>query len=394
MNENRKKIKILFAFVIFLIIVLFCDFHIIDNYFGIFILRKKDGVGIEIKNDIYPDDIKNIIISIDIEDFIEYIGVSKLFSNFRKNPKLDYIWDDDSGRGVIKNFIDDHRKIYVTFSRFKDDNGFVPRGLFVGGGLPKDLRNEIPEKLNDTGMAYYDGKEWYHIWCSANEGISTGFGYSFRIPPSLWKFKGSKVLKDTDDELVIKSMHEVQIDNSILKIDRFAFFKAGEPYFILVTKFKNAGTQPIDFIYVYGDEPWIGEYGSSAGDVGWVKDGLILHEGAIDTNKYDFLGFYDIGNELVGEKYGFSGLANFIQWLDEESKPDLAYFSNETGRYSSEKKIPLSSRDNRNLSIEWGPKKLFPNGEFVLSLAIGMVIDYDFNRPIKPNIKINKNSFF
>lgn len=394
MNSGRIKSKIFLVCVAFFLIVLFCDFKIIDNYFGIFILKKKDGLGFEIKNDIYPDDVKNVVFSIDMENFFEHIGVNKLFSSLNSFPKLDYVWDEINGRGVIKNFLDNDKKIYITFSRFKDDNGFVPKGLFIGGGLPKSLRNEIPEKLNDTRMAYYDGKHWYHIWCSVNEGLSVGYDYSLRIPPSLWRFKGSRILKDNDNELVIKSMHEVPINNSILKIDRYAFFKAGEPYFILVTKFKNLGHEPIDFMYVYGDEPWIGEYGSSAGDVGWVRDGLILHEGAIDINKYDFLGFYDIGNEYAGEKLGYSGMANFIQWLDEESKPNLAYFSNEVGRFSEKKLVPLSSRDNRNLSIEWGPKKLLPNNEFTLSLAIGMVLNYEFNRPVKPDIKINKNAFF
>jgi len=70
------------------------------------------------------------------------------------------------------------------------------------------------------------------------------------------------------------------------------------------------------FIYVYGDEPWLGNYGSSAGDVGWVADGLVLHEGAIDVNKYNFLGFYDYGNDVIVELHNFTGMANFIEWLD------------------------------------------------------------------------------
>lgn len=390
----RKKGRFFLICILFFFFILFFNFNIIDNYLGIFILKKSDGIGFEIKNDIYPDDIKNIIFAIDLEDFFQHIGVNQLFSNLNDYPKLDYIWDENNGRGVIKNMLDDNKKIYVSFSRFKDDSGFVPKGLFLGGGLPRDLTNESPEQLNETGMAYYDGKKWYHIWCSANEGISTGYNYSSKIPPSLWDFKGSRILKKTEKELMIKSVHEVALNNSILKIDRYAYFQAGEPYFLLFINFKNIGKEPVDFIYVYGDEPWLGEYGSSVGDVGWVKDGLIFHEGPIDINKYDFLGFYDIGNMYAGEGNVYSGIANFIQWLYEKSKPDIAYFSNETGNYSDKKLVPLNSKYNRNLSLEWGPKKLLPNKEFFISLAIGMVKEYQFGIPIKPSIKINKNTFF
>ncbi|MCX7769627.1 MAG: hypothetical protein N2202_00925 [Proteobacteria bacterium] len=390
MIKVKKSFRFLFIFFFLFIIVLFCDVYIYDNYLGFFILKKNYGIGFEIKNDIYPDDVKNIIVAFDLENFLDHVGVNKLFSSLYDYPRLDFVWDENNGRGVVKNFLSEDKKIYVTFSRFKDDNGFVPKGLFVGGGLPKDFMSDIPESLNDTGMAYYDGKSWYHIWCSANEGISTGNDYSLRIPPSIWNFKGSKIIKISDKDLILKSLHEVNINNSTLRIDRYAFFKAGEPYFVLVTKFKNIGKEPIDFIYVYGDEPWIGEYGSSAGDVGWIKDGLVFHEGAIDINKYNYLGFYDVGNEWAGEKFGYTGLANFIEWLDEESKPDLAYFSNEVGKFSIDKLVPLNSKNNRNLSIEWGPKRLLPKGEFVLSLAIGMVVDYDMIRPIKPEIKITK----
>jgi hypothetical protein len=107
--------------------------------------------------------------------------------------------------------------------------------------------------------------------CSANEEISAGTDFSFTITPSLWEFRGSKILKDTSKELIIKSSHAASFENSKMNIDRYAIFRAGESYFILIIRFKNIGNNVMKFIYVYGDEHWIGNYGSSAGDVGWLQ---------------------------------------------------------------------------------------------------------------------------
>lgn len=392
-KKLSKKISIILISLPLFVFATLSDVTIEDNYKGFFVLKKKDGFGIEIKNDFYPDDVDRLIVAFDFEDFYEKFGIDKIFSE-KSYPRLNYIWDEKNGRGVVKNQLDENRKIYTTFSRFKDDNGFVPKGLFVGGGLPHSLRANVPEKLSDTGMAYFDGNDWFHIWCSANEGISAGVDFGLKLPPSLWKFEGSKILKDTNSELIIKSSHSVDFDNSTMKIERYAFFKAGEPYFILVIKFKNIGKNIMKFIYVYGDEPWIGEYGTSAGDVGWVEDGLILHEGSIDIKKYNYVGFYDYGNDAIGETHYFTKLANFIEWIGDESKPDLVYFSNEVAKFAINRLVPLYSNNNRNLGIEWGPKTLKPGESITLTLAIGMVIDYTSGYPKKPNIYFDKNNFY
>lgn len=109
----------------------------------------------------------------------------------------------------------------------------------MGGEHPHNLKNEIPDALNDTGIAYFDGNRWYHIWYSANEGFAARADFSFRIPPSLWEFQCNKILKDTSNELIIKSAHIVRFDNYKMNIDKYAIFKAGEPYFILIIRFKN-----------------------------------------------------------------------------------------------------------------------------------------------------------
>lgn len=247
--------------------------------------------------------------------------------------------------------------------------------------------------MNDTGMAYFDGNRWYHIWFSANEGLVTGRYMNLLMLPYIWKFKGSKILKSESKKLILSSNHEVKVDGAILHIERIAFFKAGEPYFILLIKFSNVSDKNIDFIYVYGDEPWVRDYGSSAGDVGWADSGLIFHEGSIDVQKNNFIGFYDYGNDVINEGHNFTNLANFIEWLDKESVPDLAYFSNNVGNYS-QKSVPLYSNNNRLLSIEWGPKNLKPGEKFTLKLAIGMAFPSLNAKPMKPNVNFNNWNFY
>ena len=71
----------------------------------------------------------------------------------------------------------------------------------------------------------------------------------------------------------------------------------------------------------YGDEPWIGDFGSSAGDVGWMGKELIKTEREIDTDKNTYFGMFDYGNDLAGEMHNFTGIANFIEW-PKSDRPD------------------------------------------------------------------------
>lgn len=376
---NKKFIVSFLLFVFgFLVLV---DFNLVDNYYGFFILKKEKGIGIELTNDLYPDQARRLLFKIDLNPFLENI-VIKTFKSRDEYPFLSYVWDKKNGRGFVKNLLNEKEKILYIFSRYKEEKGIVPKGLFLGGELPITSYSEDKDFLNDTGMAYFDGYRWYHIWCTTNQGFSSVQNTDVMYPPSQWKFLGSEKVKNGEDKLVLKSSHIAYVDGVPFAVDRYAYFKAGEPYFILEMKIKNIGDNIGGFFYVYGDEPWVGDYGYSEGDVGWTKDGLILTEKQIDPKKYNFVGLYDYGNDLIGEPHNFTNMANFVEW-EPENPPTTVYFSNQFG--SVDEKKPLAHQLNRVVSLQWGPIYLMPNQIYNLKFAVGMAIgNPSFKIPMKP----------
>jgi len=236
-------------------------------------------------------------------------------------------------------------------------------------------------------MAFYDGARWFHVWCNSNEGIFSPNQF-YPVPPSDWHFLGSRVLHHEESSLILESRHEVSIEGTPLRIDRYAFFKAGATYFVLKIIIRNIGTRPAVYSYQYGDEPWLGDYGSSQGNVGGAADGLHKFTGRIDTKKLHYAGYFDYGNDAIGESHTYTGVANFIEWSGNEEP--VVYFTNGPNDppQAGAGKTPLSS-NTRFIGILWGPQTLQPGQSKEYTLAIGMADrDPKTGFPKKPEIDL------
>jgi hypothetical protein len=297
---------------------------------------------------------------------------------------LSWQWHERTGRGFVVNSFANGSRLLTCFGRYRDGDGAAPAGLLVGGSIPNAADRNGRINLNASGMAYYQNRHWYHIWCSVNEAIVLNDSSRMVIAPSRWRFLGSRVCKGGPGELVLSSRHEIPAGRTTLLMERFVRFRGGERHFVLVTRITNNGTAAADYSYVYGDEPWLGKYGTSAGDVGWLTDRLVTSEGGVDLNKYQFAGMVDYGNDLIREGHTFTGAANFIQWLGDE-RPDALFFSNRPGDLGSDKQ-PLSG-DARFIGLEFGPRLLPPKGTNTFVLAVGMADKDPRNGfPVKPAV--------
>ena len=386
-TTRKKATVLLFSVLLTLALVVSTHFNISGPVEGIFLLKGKQGSLLEIKNDLYLGDGSRLLLGIDFGS-----PRFRFFNRFRQH-RLDeaylyYEWDKHDGTGYVRNFMPGGRQLLTCFARYEENNSENVNGLLVGGGLPDDVKGDDAVKMNETGMAYFDGKRWYHIWCSVNEAISSGSN-GRAILPSRWKFLGSKVLKESEKALAITSRHEIVVDNVPLRMDRYAYFRAGDPYFILSIRITNMGKDPVSYFYLYGDEPWVGNYGTSAGNVGWVRDGLVNYVQWVNTDKYSYIGMYDHGNSAIGESGGFTDMANFIEWFG-NNKPADAYFSNNPNDYPKTmfEKVPLSSNE-RFMGLQWGPLMLQPGQSDRYVLAIGKAgNDPKTGFPVKPPIKL------
>lgn len=371
----------------------FVDFDFTGQFEGIFVLKGHRGKLVEIKDDLYLGDGRRLLFALDFED--PKFLIPRLFTHHDPDKAyLDYDWDNKDGSGFIRNMLPGGKQLLTCFGRYKDESDRYSRGLFVGGGLPKNVENEHSSLINETGMAYYDGKRWYHIWCNVNEGIISSKTGEMAYPGD-WEYEGSRILNQSSQSLAITTSHKVVLDGIPLHIDRYAYFKAGETYFILNIVIKNIGYKPVTYNYVYGDEPWLGNFGSSKGNIGWIKDRTILYTQMVDPTNYDYAGFYDYGNSIINEGHEYTKVANFLQTL--ENRPKYIYFANKPIIYElageidqAEMFVPLES-NTRFIGFEWAAKTLAAGESDHFSIAVGMAgHDPNSDFPVKPDVKYIK----
>ena len=372
--------------------ILITKFDFRDTWDGLYLLKGEKGFLFELKDDLLLGEYERLLFKFEF-DAIR----ARLFTNSperpnRVTPYLDYSWDSAAGKGYFLTFFPDGTKFLTCLGRYVDDDKRQVHGLFVGGGLPATRYESGAITLNETGVAYFDGRKWQHIWCIANEVLFSSLDPYRQVPPSAWTFLGSKLLFGTQDDLIIKSSHSVELAGVPVRIDRYLIYNSGNRYFHLVNRLTNAGSRPVTYHYIYGDEPWIGDFGSSKGNVGWTRDRIYTYEAAINPALHDFIGMYDLGNEVIGErKGGYTGLANFIEWQGAE-RPDFAYFANQTGRRVDEaKRIPLAHDTNRLMMVQWADRTLAPGQSRTMILAIGMTGPVVAGgMPVKPDTRLDE----
>jgi hypothetical protein len=386
---QRKAVWLFFILVVVAVltnlVIYTVKFNITGSYEGIFLLKGEPGALYEVKDDLYLGEGYRYIWGIDFEG-LKHLASLMFNADADNQPHLEIKWNSKAGNGFIRNYLTGGKQLITCFSRYIDDAGKEVSGLFVGGGLPANVLEDDVVKMNETGMAFYNGVRWYHIWCNVNEAIFTSDAKP--IYPSTWKYLRSSVLHQERKSVVLVSSHEVILDGQPLHIDRYAYFRAGAKYFVLQIVIRNVGKGPATYYYVYSDEPWLGNYGTSGGNVGWSGDGLHQYVGTVNSNKYNYAGLFDYGNDAIGEGHHFTMTANFLAWFG--SVKPAVYFSNGPSEVlkGTNARIPLSSNE-RFIAAQWGPRTLPPGQSEIYTLAIGMA-DRDPNTgfPVKPNIDL------
>lgn len=343
------------------------NFSITGHFEGLYLLHDKRSGTYEVADHLFVGKGQQLVYGTTLTS-----GVFKLVEGLLPKHNEGYAhlhvdWSPKDGSGYVSNHLPDGASLVTYFGRYLDNDKEV-HGLFVGGGLPDTVASNVNYNMNNSGMTYSNGKNWYHIWCSVNEGIDIAEPGQ-ALTPSQWKFLGSRVVSRSDAMAVIESSHEVRLGASLVRIDRRASFTAGEPYFKLEIRIANTGNAPVYYTYSYGDEPWIGYYGTALGDVGWVRDRLVTHEEVIDSSRHSYAGMADLGNKAIGERPVYTNLANFIEWFGEE-RPHVFFSNDNVMPGQTTVKVPLESND-RFIGLQWN-KNLLPGNAATIRLAIGM----------------------
>lgn len=330
------------------------DVRVSGHWHGIFLLLAKEGPRLELKDDLFLGDGQRLVTGVSFSRLRRALSGAAVPSP--GEPSLEVEWDEHAGSGVVRNHLGDGTEIVTLFARYEDSAGKTTHGLFVGGALP-DVAADAA-LANQSGMAYRDARGWHHIWCNVNEGLYDVAEERLSYP-SEWRLLGTRVLIRDRERVVIESSHELAVAGGVLRVDRFAYFRAGRPWFKLGIRILNAAETPIDYVYGYGDEPWVGEFGSAAGNVGWLQGEIVRVEGAVDVARHRWAGVLDED----------SGLANFVSWVGGE-RPDVVYFANQPGLRQHPTAVPLASNEVF-VGLEWRTR-LLPGESRSMLLALGL----------------------
>ncbi len=364
---------------LFAVVVFNEAFSFTSSNSAIYIVKK--GGWFEVRRDLLLEDGNDLLFTISANRlFDQYMRALTVVLN---RPMLELTWDDDEGVGGIKQYRPTGTMISLAFSRFRED-GAQAKGLFLGGNLPPGDAS-VSHDWNTSGFGYYTGEKWVHIWCALNEGFKV-YGTERTLIPTHWTYGGSRVLRRTRNEVVIESVHHSDEGGGRITMIRRIVFRAGDDYFLLRARIVNEGPVPVIYGYSVGDEPWVGSFGTSGGDVGWYEGGLVDTERFLPAGPRGFAGFWDIGNRAAGEEPVYSGFADFVEWISPQ--PSLVFFSNALDR-CCENNAPLASRDSRVLNILWLEQMLRPQEARDHILAFGMAhFDHAARSLRKPEVAV------
>lgn len=161
---------------------------------GIFVLKGTNGAWLEFTDDVFPEEADRLLWGQPFDWFEESIETGNCTP--ADKPCLSFEWHTRAGRGFIKTVYPDGKKLLICLGRFIDSNSRIPaRGLFLGGNIsPEDPDSQLFNR-DESGMTYYDGRRYFHIWCNVNEALYAADQAMQPIFPSAWDFLGSRVLE-------------------------------------------------------------------------------------------------------------------------------------------------------------------------------------------------------
>ncbi len=235
-------------------------------------------------------------------------------------------------------------------------------------GFPGYTGGLVIGSYNGSGFEYVPAKpirgyRSLNIFCAQDESIwdrdesreySYGWSENFGTGPDgeRLSYVSGNILESGPDRLVLTSRNR----GGCYQVDKRLLWPGGAKYVAVWTLIRNLCDRPVHFDFWTGDDPWIGRYHSSEGDVGYTQNALVRVETRVPSSEFAWGGVYDLGNSEAKEKEGgYSGIANFILLRPERPKPDRIYFANRFAHSDAELQPgkPLDNKSMLALNLGW-----------------------------------------
>ena len=308
---------------------------------------------------------------------------SKTVTQPAPSPWLESQWDPKTGRGVVTHHQPGEGTLTTSFH--VGYPGYTG-GLVIGGYSSSGLA-WVPEHPRP-------GFPTINVFCAQDESIwdrderqeySYGWSENFGTGPDgqRLEYVSGRVLEATRDSVVLTSENRA----GCYEVRKLAATWATARFWILGTRITNRCAHAVHFDFFSGDDPWIGTYKSSDGDVGWTPLGFVRNETRLELGDFAEGGLVDLGNQALGQSEGsFSNQANFIALDPTLPLPDEADFANRFAHGQSEvdPKRPLDNKSMTALNLGWLRRKLDPGQSMRVAFALGLAVTG--NQPCTPRL--------
>jgi len=296
-------------------------------------------------------------------------GVSAPPADPGERPALENRWDPATGRGDVVHALSGGDLLRTCFHC---EHAGYTGGLVIG--------NE-----SGSGMGFYPkepirGFREINAWCAQDESlwdldqqVEYTYGWSENVGTGSdgerLEYRGGRVLADDGEHLVLGSSNA----GGCYRVDKVASTRAGVRWWVLATRISNTCDHPVRFDLYSGEDPWIGRYRSSEGDVGWTPEGFVPYETALGPGRFTAGGMIDLGTVGEGEGH-FSGQANFLALDPATPPPDVVTFANRFAHGPDEvdPERPLDNQSLTALNLVWRERTLAPGEAFTTAFALGL----------------------
>ena len=309
-------------------------------------------------------------------------------------PRFVCSWDPATGKGkVTQHLVGGDRYELCLQCRFPGYAG----GLWAGSMNGSGFQWIPPEPVR--------GFKSLNLICAQDESIydeTAGLEYDAGWSENFGKgadgvrleYLGGEIVSDGSvGDLVLRSVNGA----GCWQVSRYLLWPRGTDYVVISSAIENTCKDRRIISFWTGEDPWIGRYRTSEGDVGWYSGGIVKTELALEGSQFRWGGMYDLGNDLTGEDSSrFSNVANFHAVDPSLPAPSVAFFANRFA-HAAEDIEPGRPLDNKSLTafnLGWTKIALAAGDDVRFRYAFGRALTFaPGDQPRPPKIPAEHWSF-
>jgi hypothetical protein len=286
-------------------------------------------------------------------------------------PALEVEWDPATGKGAVQHVRPSGDRIRTCFQcGYPKYAGGLVIGGYNGSGFEFRPRRPIRGHRRINVFCAQDESIW-----DRDENREYTYGWSENFGKgddgeTLAYMKG-RMLEGGPERVVLESINR----GGCYRVTKVAYTRADADWWIIATRIANTCDHAIRFDFFSGDDPWLGLYRTSDGDVGWTPEGLVRNERALDLGRFSAGGIYDLGNGALGQKEGsFTNQADFFEIDPAVPLPDKTFFANSFAHREADidPDRPLDNKTLTAINLGWIDRRLAPGEAFTVAFALGL----------------------